>query len=328
MRTKVVLTVDTEPSVAGSITWPDRFRPLIDEPVMGLVNGRSEALGFILATLERHGLPATFFVETAHVRAFGEAPMRSHVETILAAGHDVQLHLHPVWTSWEDGSHDPARRSTDECAALPADRLRALLAEGKALLERWTGAPVTAVRAGRFSASRAVLAASAAAGLPVSSHICIAVESPPEPELAQPGGVIPDSGARELPVTCFPDVTPGRSGGWKPLQVNAISAAEMLAALDALHRAAAPVAIVVMHPFDFLKTRNKQYGGMRANALAQRRLERLAAHLAEHPDRFEVVTMTAAAARLPHEVPPPSLPASAARAFARAAANYVSDRWL
>jgi peptidoglycan/xylan/chitin deacetylase (PgdA/CDA1 family) len=285
-------------------------------------------LGFILDTLGRHGLPATFFVETAHVRAFGEAPMRSHVERIKAAGHDVQLHLHPVWTSWEDGRYDPARRSTDDCAALPVDRLAALMAEGKALLERWTGAPITAARAGRFSSSRSVLAASAAAGLPVTSHVCIAAEAPPERELAQPGGVIADSGVRELPVTCFPDATPGRGGGWRPLQVNAVSAAEMTGALDRLAAQSAPVAMVVMHPFDFLKSRDKQFTGMRANGLAQRRLVALAEHLAAHPDRFEVVTVTTAAARLPNRAPPPRLPGSAARALARAATNYVSDRWL
>lgn len=328
MRTLVVLSVDTEPSVAGAITRPDRHRPRIDEPVLGMVNGRSEALGFILATLGRHRLPATFFVEAAHVRAFGEAPMRAHVETILKAGHDIQLHLHPVWTSWEEGRYDPARRTSDHCASLPAAQLTALLAEGRARLEQWTGAPVTAARAGCFSSSRTVLAASAAAGLSVTSHVCIAAMPPGEPALAQPGGIIADSGVRELPVTCFPDATPARGGGWRPLQVNAVSVPEMTGALDALHAAGAPLAMVVMHPFDFLKSRDKQFTGMRANRLAQRRLEALTDHLAAHPQRFEVAPIAVAAARLPHSVAAPRLPGSALRALARAATNYVSDRWL
>lgn len=327
-QTLVVLSVDTEPSVAGAITHPDRHRPLIDEPVMGMAGGRSQALGFIVETLREHGLRATFFVETAHVRAFGEAPMRRYVDLLMAAGQDVQLHLHPVWTSWRDGRYDPAWRSTDDCAKLPQDRLAELLAEGKALLERWTGQPVVSARAGRFSSSRAVLAASAAAGLPVTSHVCLSAPDRPEPEIARPGGVVRLEGARELPVTCFPDATFGRGDGWRPLQVNAVSAAEMLGSLHALHSTGYPVAMVVMHPFDFLKARDKQYTGLRANRVVQRRFRVLCAHLARYPDRYRVVTIAEAAAELPPALEAPKLPASPARALARAIGNYVNDRFL
>jgi peptidoglycan/xylan/chitin deacetylase (PgdA/CDA1 family) len=327
-RTLVVLSVDTEPSVAGAITFPDRHRPLIDEPVLGMANGRSEALGFILDTLQRHGLLATFFVETAHVRAFGEAPMRGHVEAIVSAGHDVQLHLHPVWTSWADGRYEPARRSTDDCAKVDPARLAELFAEGKALIERWTGRPVTAARAGRFSSSRAVLAASAAAGLPVTSHVNVAALPPPESDLAQPGGVIAASSVRELPVTCFRDRTPGGGGGWRPLQINAVSTAEMIDALDQLAAQHAPVAMIVMHPFDFLKARDKQFSGLRAHHLVQRRLERLCAYLEANDDRFEVATIAEAAPRLPAAVAAPRLVGSPVAALARAATNVIADRLL
>ena len=51
-RTKVVLTVDTEPSIAGAFANPSQT-PLLHEPVAGEINGRSEALGFMIETLSR-----------------------------------------------------------------------------------------------------------------------------------------------------------------------------------------------------------------------------------------------------------------------------------
>ena len=46
-KTKVVLSVDTEPSIAGAFVIP-AHKPLLHEPVAGEVNGRSEALGCLV----------------------------------------------------------------------------------------------------------------------------------------------------------------------------------------------------------------------------------------------------------------------------------------
>jgi peptidoglycan/xylan/chitin deacetylase (PgdA/CDA1 family) len=323
--TPVVLSVDTEPTVSGTITYPDRRRPLIDEPVLGMVGGRSEGLGFIIETLRRRGLRATFFVETAHVRAFGEAPMRRHVETILREDHDVQLHLHPVWTSWRDGRYDPAWRVTDECARLPRERLVELFAEGKALLERWTGRPVTAARAGNFSSSLDVLRASGEAGLPVTSHVNIANRLPPDPELHQSGGALRIAGVREFPATCFRQRLRLRSG-WRSLSVGSISAHEMISALRGLRRITPGVAMIVMHPFNFLKRRNVQFEGMRPDRLVQRRFERLVQFLADHPRDFAVTTLPELAANHPHDGPAPDLRGSLLRTVVRIARNWANDR--
>ncbi len=323
--TSVVLSVDTEPSVAGAITYPAQRRPLIDEPVAGMVNGRSEGLGFILDTLARYGLRATFFIETAHVRAFGEERMRRYAEAIVDAGHDVQVHLHPVWTSWRDGRYDPAWRVSDECASLPEQRLAELLAEGRERLERWTGRRVVAARAGNFSASLSVLRASAAAGLPLTSHVNIGNRMPAEPELHASGGVLSIAGVREIPATCFRQLHGARSV-WRSLSVACVSVGEMTGALCALRRSAATIAMIVMHPFNFLKRRSVQFDDMRADRLAQRRFAALARFLAEHPRDFAVHTLPEAAAHAPEHSPAPAIRGSVLRAVARLARNWANDR--
>ncbi len=79
MKTKVVITVDTEPWIAGAFANPKRNKPCIHEPVWGEVGGKSQALGYILETLSRFQLCATFFVETVHLSYFPEQIMGEYV---------------------------------------------------------------------------------------------------------------------------------------------------------------------------------------------------------------------------------------------------------
>ncbi len=119
VKTKVVLTVDTEPSIAGALRENEFHTPLIHEPVAGVVDGKSEALGFLAETLSGHGLVATFFVETVHTRYFPDTVMGGYVDHLLRAGQDVQLHLHPCWLSF-------AAALSARCLfpSLPRDRSR------------------------------------------------------------------------------------------------------------------------------------------------------------------------------------------------------------
>src|ERR1700730_15771144 len=97
MKTDVCITIDTEFSIAGAFARPERFSPIGEEIVNCNADGRDEGLGFILETLARFGATATFFIETLQIFYFGDAPMGSIAERIAAAGHDLQLHLHPCW---------------------------------------------------------------------------------------------------------------------------------------------------------------------------------------------------------------------------------------
>jgi hypothetical protein len=323
-RTKVVLTVDTEPSVAGAFADP-RHRPLLDEPVAGDVNGSSEALGFLIETLSRHGLAATFFVETVHTRYFGERAMGGYVEQLLRAGQDVQLHLHPNWLSFEHGKLKPGPPHTDNCREMSLERLAALIAEGANQIADWTGKPADAMRTGNFSTGPLVFGAMQQAGLRFSSNICVGVAPPPERELARTGGLHEFAGIRELPVTCFADVGPVGGGRLRPMQVTALTSRELMDLLDAAHTCGNSVVVIVTHPFEFLKKRDIRYTGLRPNLLIQRRFRRLCAFLAENSDRFEVLPIGAAADTLDPAQSWTELRGNPFRSVVRAAENVVND---
>lgn len=330
MKTQVVLTVDTEPSIAGAFDDPERYSPLIHEPVAGRIGDRSEALGYMLETLGAHGLHATFFVEALHTRYFPASAMGGYVEQLLAADQDVQLHLHPAWVNFEDGLPRRADLVSDNCSELETGFLADLIDEGARQIEAWSGRRPTAMRTGNFATDLSVFEAMARAGLEASSNICQAVYPAPSRELALTSGRHRIAGIRELPVTCFVDRGPVGRGKLRPLQVTALGGNEMIGLLRKLHRQqdGAGIAVIVTHPFEFLKPGDFRYSRMTANRLVQGRFRALCAFLARERAAFEVMTLTEAAAHdgtTPSD-PPPELRGGALPSLIRAGQNFINDR--
>jgi hypothetical protein len=325
-KTKVVLTVDTEPSVAGAFIRGGSHTPLLREPIIGAVNGESQGLGFILKTLGQHGLTATFFVETVHTHYFSDNAMGEYVEMLLRAGQDVQLHLHPCWLSFKRSRADWPAIVTDDCHLLPAERLVELIEEGAGKIAAWSGTRPTAMRTGNFSTGLSVFAAMRAAGLRHASNVCLAIQRPAEPQLALEGGSGEFSGIRELPVTCFRDAGPVGRGRLRAMAVTALRAEEQIALLNAAHASGNEVVVILTHPFEFIKRRDFRYSDLRRNRITQKRLSDLCSFLFGNSDRFEVVPIGAACDSMNEPRPWQPLRGNALKSMTRAVENVVNDR--
>jgi peptidoglycan/xylan/chitin deacetylase (PgdA/CDA1 family) len=324
-KTKVVLTVDTEASIGGAFGGDEAHTPLIHALVAGVVDGKSEALGFLVETLNRYGLVATFFVETLQTRYFPDRVMGGYVDQLLRAGQDVQLHLHPCWLAFNDGKLDRSGPVTDDCHELEIGRLTALIGEGAERIGAWTGTRPTGMRTGNFSTALSVFEAMGKAGLSHASNICLAVHRPPEPELAVTGGIHDFAGIRELPVTCFFDVGPVGRGRLRPMQVTALTAREQINLLNAAHNKENPVVVIVTHPFEFVKKQDFRYTNLRPNRIIQNRFRRLCAYLSANTDRFEVVPLAVAADTIDPHQRWTELTGNALNSIVRGVANVVND---
>ena len=325
-ETRVILTVDTEPSIAGAMEDPARFPPLLDEPVWGEVNGCSEALGFVTRTLAQYDLKATFFVETVQVRHFGPQVMQRYTDHLLENEQDVQLHIHPVW---QNLSHPPPadRRYNDDSGALDEAELLTLIEDGCNQIQAWTGARPVAMRTGNFSATLAVYRAMAQAGVKLSSNICIANATYPEASLCHAGGAHMIEGVQELPAGCFIDPGPVGKGRYRAVQITACSTAELFHLLNQCHKQSVDTLILVTHPFEFIKKADFRYNSLRPNRLVQGRLESLCNFLSQHPDRFQVSTFGALAQQMPlASEPAPFLRTSTVNSLFRATQNFINDR--
>ncbi|MBA4048834.1 MAG: polysaccharide deacetylase [Sphingomonas sp.] len=268
MPRPVFLTVDTE------IAWRHHRAGLDSASVYGRsLEPAGVGVTYQLNRLREHGLVATFFVDPMPALVYGLDPIKRVVGTILDAGQDVQLHLHPNWT---------AARLDDRRVAAPGnltdyDRAaqQALIAQARDLLIAAGAPPPVAFRAGSYAANPDTLDALTALGFAIdSSH-----NGAMQPDLSMvdlPATQISPTrhrGLTEMPVSLIED----RPGRLRTVQICALSASEMRAALGHARLERHAAVVIVSHSFELANR-----AGTAPNMVHVRRFDVLCALLAEH----------------------------------------------
>ena len=98
----------------------------------------------IIDLCDQYGVKATFFVDVYMHYEYGKSEVAELCQRIARAGHDVQLHAHPSWL--------PDSHSGFICD-YSLERQIEILAEGKHLIEEWTGQSPVGFRAGAYGAN-------------------------------------------------------------------------------------------------------------------------------------------------------------------------------
>ena len=265
--TPVFLTIDTE------IAWR-HHRAGLDPAIVEArsIEPAGVGLAWQLGVLAQHRLKATFFVDPMPARVYGLDLFRRIVGAILAAGQEVQLHLHPNWT--EASLTNREAHGSFEIIDLSADAQRDLLGEAASLLMA-AGAPrPVAFRAGSYSANDDTLAGLAALGITYDSSHNGAHHPWPSAIGLPPTQIAPViyGGVTEVPVTTIED-TPGK---WRNFQICALSTREMTAAIDHAIAARHAAVTIVGHSFELADR-----SGTKANKVHVQRFESLCRILAE-----------------------------------------------
>jgi peptidoglycan/xylan/chitin deacetylase (PgdA/CDA1 family) len=311
MTTGVLLSIDTEltwRAHRAGASWRENYARSIEPAGVGI--------GYQLDVLKRHGLKACFFVDPMPALLFGLAPVRAIIETIRAGGQEIQLHCHPMWAD-ADRRRDPTdvrfelTRCIDE-----AEQLRMIEVSRELLRQAGATDPI-AFRAGSFGADALTLSAVRRAGFRIdSSHNGSLMPWPCDTGLpARAVSPLSCDGLIELPVHQLDD------GGrrLRHLQISAVSAAEMRAALLHAEAERNPLVTIVSHSFE-LASRD----GSRANRVVRRRFDRLCAFLAAERARFPTVRLDRLDA-VPLDVSATPAPTGAARRWARMATQAVAN---
>jgi len=296
VKTKVFLTVDTEFSIGGAFADPVANRPVGPQAVLCEVGDKSEGLGFLLETFASHGMPATFFVEALNVSYFGDDPMCRLAATIVDAGHDVELHLHPCWTYFKNpGWRDTLRTNppSDHMHSRTTEQLTTWMREGIETFRRWGIETPIALRTGSMMADRTVYGAMEAVGLTLASNIGLGMYRPEESGLHFYSGIQRVGSVVELCVTTYADIRVSGRTHLRSLTVTGSSRAETRALLDRAHEHGVPAVVLLTHPFEFVKYTRADFANLKRNRLNQSRLVGLCEFLGRNPERFEVTTFRA-----------------------------------
>jgi hypothetical protein len=328
--TEVCITVDVEYSIAGAFAAPNRFRPLGNEGVECIVDGKEQGLGFILESLDRFGMTGTFFTEALQTTYFGDEPMYKIAKRIADAGHDLQLHLHPSWLHFRDDRwRQPGFVPNDCCAGRSDAELDEFINLGIETFARWGLPRPVALRTGSFSTDRAVFRAMARAGLTLASNISIGIFEPQEPELHLWGGRHLVEGVLEVPALSYRSPILKRIGAspWRSLAITATSQAETEALLWQARRAGVQTVVVLTHPHEFVRRKSFRYDDMRVHHTNQARLLNLLNFVKNNGDDFSAVSFgeSRQAWLAAGTLAEPSLQTTMIHALMRTAENVISD---
>ncbi len=324
--TQISISIDTEFSIAGHFEDPQRNRPVAEPAVYGLVDGREEALGFMLETFDRHDIRASFFVECANYCFFGDEPMQGVIRRLQAAGQDIQLHVHPVWLSF---NRDPALGEFprhDDCAGRSFEELTRVFSTCIAIFERWVGHKPLAIRTGSLRADDNVYRVMQALAIPLSSNIALGVYQPAESALHHDSGRHRIHGVMELPVFSYQDLKLAGKRHKKALQITSCSWPEMKHLLWKARRAGIENIVILTHPFEFIKKSNYRYEKLTRNRVNQQRLQKLCAFIQAHGEDFVAADFTTHHQRwVQSEVQQPYIEMPSRYAIGRKLHNKLND---
>ncbi|HXS14203.1 MAG TPA: polysaccharide deacetylase family protein [Acidobacteriaceae bacterium] len=287
---KVLITIDTETHPIAGNWKQDRLAADMKRDVYGQIDGNAVGLEYQLSTLAKQNLKASFFVESlfAAVPEVGEQPLRDIVCAITPAGHDVQLHPHPEWVQYLPGLDVPHRSHL--LSAYSLDEQAAIMRYASLRLEQ-AGAPrPVAFRAGGFAANTDTLLALENCGIRYDSSYNRSYLGDrcrlPQPRFV--GHLTDYNGVQELPVAVFQDFM----GHFRPAQLCACSADEMIHALVSAEAAGWEFFVIVSHSFEMLARRRHPSKQPVIRWDVVERFERLCQFLGSNTDRFPTIRFT------------------------------------
>jgi len=285
----VGLTFDIEFSINGAFAEPETRKPLGRDGLLCRMEGREAGIGTILNILNKHGLKATFFIETLQTAWFGDDEMGDVARRIAAEGHELQLHLHPAWLLFDNPDWRTAVLETppvaevhDSLLARPAEEARAIIEQGKAVFARWSLPAPTAVRTGSLIMDRALYPVFRDAGLTISSSVGCGIYQPQAPDLNLYCAPRRFDEVMEIPVTSYWGADPLLRRRKRLATVIGMGTREQKALLQSAQKSGAPCLVILSHVSEFCTLNEDRT--IRPNTRTIRKFEQLCSSLARSPD--------------------------------------------
>lgn len=283
----VLISVDAEHSIGGAFENPF-LKPVGNEKrIFGIIGDRVYGIPLIMDIADRHNVKLSFFLEVFNKHYFGSDESRQVCEYILKRGHDVQLHIHPIFLIFS--STNPISDNIyDTMTAYDPRAQQEIIEEGIKTLKQYGVSRLIAFRAGSFSVNEATLDAVRLSGLLIDSSYS---RSHRGATCQLNNCAINDaerlSGIVELPITNFIEHSFIRAQRFMPLDINGVGFEEIKSVLKWAYQSHMRFVTIIMHSFSFIKPHDVQYRRMRPRWEVIRRFERLCKYLDQNRTHFE-----------------------------------------
>lgn len=299
---QVLITIDTDVYPILHDWKNDRLQRDLARDIYGKINGEEVGLDYQLRQFADHRLKANFMVESLFSACpdVGLDPLRRIVSSILAGGHEVQLHPHTEWIAQDPALGIPYRSHL--LRDFPLEEQVQIIRFARQQLEL-AGAPTPiAFRAGGFAANADTLAALEQCQVRYDSSFNAAFENThlhlPAPRSY--GQATAFGAVQELPITVFQD----RPSHLRPAQLCATTFTEMSLALDRAERQGWEFFVIVSHSFEMVRNRWDRNRSPVIRREVVRRFEKLCHFLSSNRDRFQTVGFSdLKLGNSPHQVP-------------------------
>jgi len=288
-KVNVFITVDTEHSMGGAHLNP-KLKPVgSSRRIWGKIGNQSYGIPLIMDIAEKYGLFITFFLEVCSSKYFGEQDVAHICQYIISRGHDVQLHLHPLFLHFIKPVSKNLINKARFLHYYNIEKQCSIIRDGKQILMRNGAPPPIAFRAGSYGANRDTLRAlklnnflldSSFNRRYMSSHSKL-----PDLDINDVFGL---EGVWELPITNFIEFPMLKGGRPKPLDINGVSFKEIKKVLENAYDIGQPNIMIIMHSFSFIQPLDIQYRRVRLRRRVIRRFENLCRYLAMNTEKYKV----------------------------------------
>ena len=290
MPLQVLLTVDTE-FWPRSPDWPSSRLPRpwleceldYERGILGRTSDGDFGLPYLLETLMRYDLHAVFFVESLFASAFGLPLLERTVDAIVAAGQDVQLHVHTEWLG-ETAAADLPGRFCQNLSDLNVESQTAVIARALSNLRSTAAAGVIAMRAGNMGGNFDTLTAAKNVGLELDFSFDPSLGLDAQTALLE-AHRRRGSACMSIPLSCVRTL----SGRLRHAQLGALSAREMEYALRAASQEDWNCFVILLHSFELVIRPPHNSRAPHVDTINLARWHRLCKFLSENRDRFTTV---------------------------------------
>lgn len=288
MKVNVFITIDTEHSLGG-IFQNSNLKPVgNDRRIFGKIGNKEFGVPLIIDIAKKYSIPLTFFVEVFNKSYFGKNETLKVCKYVTDRGHDIQLHLHPVFLNFDHPNPDKQNYEPTMTSYNLSEQTE-MIKKGKQSLISYGVKNLIAFRAGGFAANINTLKALVNNQLLIDSSLnkCY-LKSYCKLHSLNINDIDKKEGIWELPVTNFLEFDSFVKNRLKPLDINGVNFLEIKSVLKSAAIKGPFNITIIMHSFSFIKNSATYVKTAKPRKYVIQRFENLCRFLADNSKIYNV----------------------------------------